>query len=96
MAQAKLPPDDDDDAQFEREVDEIFSNANPNPTRTGCLPRAVLSKLAQRATGLDDPRWKHLQNCSPCYREFLELREEYIRTTLSSPAEPRERVDTDH
>jgi hypothetical protein len=94
MAPAKRPPDDDD-AQFEREVDEILSNANPNPARTGCLTRAALSKLAQRATTLDDPRWQHLLNCSPCYREFLELREEYTRTTLSSPAERPEKVDTD-
>lgn len=97
MAQATRPPDDDDDdAQFEREVDEILSNANPNPARAGCLTRVALSKLAQRATTLDDPRWQHLLHCSPCYREFLALREEYVRTTLSSPVERREKVDTDH
>lgn len=95
MAQAKLPPDEDN-ARFEREIDEILSNANPNPARIGCLPRAALSTLAQRATSLADPRWRHLLNCSPCYRDFLALREEYIRTTLSSPVESRERVDTDH
>jgi hypothetical protein len=95
MAQAKLPPDEDN-ARFEREVDELLSNANPNPARTGCLTRAALSKLAQRATSLDDPRWQHLLSCSPCYREFLALREEYTRITLSRPAELREKVDTDH
>jgi hypothetical protein len=94
MAQAKLPPDDN--AQFEREVDELLSNANPNPARTGCLTHAALSTLAQRATSLDDPRWQHLLNCSPCYRDFLVIREEYIRTTLSGPVESRERVDSDH
>jgi hypothetical protein len=95
MAQAKLPPDDDN-ARFEREVDELLSNANPNPDRTGCLTRAALSTLARRATSLDDPRWQHLLNCSPCYRDFLVLREEYIRMILSSPVESRERVDTEH
>jgi hypothetical protein len=95
MAQAKLPPDDDN-ARFERELDEVLSNANPNPARTGCLTRAVLTKLAHRATSLDDPRWQHLLNCSPCYRDFLVLREEYIRTILSSPVELRDKVDTHH
>jgi hypothetical protein len=55
-----------------------------------------LSTLARRATSLDDPRWQHLLNCSPCYRDFLVLREEYIRMILSSPVESRERVDTEH
>jgi hypothetical protein len=95
MTQAKQPPDDDN-ARFEREIDDILSNANPNPARTGCLSRLVLAKLAHRATSLNDPRWQHLLNCSPCYREFLELREEYTRTTLSIHVELRERVDTDN
>jgi hypothetical protein len=95
MAQAKLPPDDDS-ARFEREVDELLSNANPNPARTGCLTHAALTKLAHRATSLADPRWQHLLKCSPCYREFLMLRDEYIRKTLSSSVELREKVDSDH
>lgn len=81
MAQVNLPPDEDN-ARFEREIDEILSNANPNPARSGCLPRATLSELAQRRRSLRDPGWQHLLKCSPCYRDFLALREERARLPL--------------
>lgn len=78
MAQANLPPDEDD-ARFLREFDEVLSHANPNPARTGCPPRLTLSELARRKRGLDDPAWQHLLKCSPCYRDFVALREQSAR-----------------
>jgi hypothetical protein len=83
MAQANLPPDEDD-AIFLREFDEVLSNANPNPARTGCPPRVVLSELAQRKRGLDDPVWQHLLKCSPCYRDFVAQREQSARPAPSA------------
>lgn len=83
MAQANLPLDEDN-ARFQREFDEVLSNANPNPARTGCPPRATLSELARRRRGLDDPAWQHLLKCSPCYRDFVALREESERPALSA------------
>ena len=68
-------PTDDDDAEVERFLDEMFSCANPNPSRRGCPTTTVLFELAHRQRGLDDPLWDHLTKCSPCYREFMALRE---------------------
>jgi hypothetical protein len=53
----------------ENEIDLVFSRANPNPTRAGCPPRDILEALARREIPIDDPRWRHLGECSPCYRE---------------------------
>jgi hypothetical protein len=83
MAQANLPPDEDN-ARFEREIDEVLSNANPNPARTGCPQRAVLSELARHKRGLDDPAWQHLLKCSPCYRDFLAFLKDSARPGASA------------
>jgi hypothetical protein len=80
MAQANLPLDEDN-ARFEREIDEVLSNANPNPARTGCPPRAVLFELARHKRGLEDPAWQHLLKCSPCYRDFLAFLKDSARPT---------------
>lgn len=83
MAQANLPLDEDN-ARFEREIDEVLSNANPNPARTGCPPRAVLSELARHKRGLEDPAWQHLLKCSPCYRDFLAFLKDSARPAASA------------
>jgi hypothetical protein len=83
MTQANLPLDEDN-ARFEREIDEVLSNANPNPARTGCPPRTVLSELARHKRGLDDPAWQHLLKCSPCYRDFLAFLKDCARPAASA------------
>src|SRR5688572_12220820 len=80
MAQTNLPLDEDN-ARFEREIDEVLSNANPNPARTGCPPRSVLAELARHKRGLEDPAWQHLLKCSPCYRDFLASLKDKARPT---------------
>src|SRR5919197_4797478 len=59
----------------ENEIDLVFSRANPNPTGAGCPPRDVLVALARREISIDDPRWHHLGECSPCYREVRALQQ---------------------
>lgn len=68
-------PTDDDDVETDRLIDEMFGRANPNPSRHGCPTTAVLFELAHRQRDLYDPWWNHLTKCSPCYREFMALRE---------------------
>jgi hypothetical protein len=51
----------------------------PNPTREGCPGLEVIKPLAKRATAFDgfvnDSDWEHVTHCSPCYQEFLDVRE---------------------
>ena len=67
-------PSDDDDANFRDDIDEVLSQANPNPERVGCPSHETLIQLARRALPLGDPAYEHLLKCSPCYRQFHALR----------------------
>ncbi len=57
------------------EIDRVLGQANPNPSRLGCLPREVLISLAARRQPLNAPGYEHLLECSECYREFRQLQE---------------------
>jgi hypothetical protein len=46
----------------------------PNPERKGCPGPASLRELANRPRPTRDVAWEHVTHCSPCYREFLDLR----------------------
>jgi hypothetical protein len=63
--------------EFQRqdEIDEVFSRANPNPTRAECPSRDVLAAVAGKKLPLRDPAYEHLAKCSPCYREFRHLQQ---------------------
>ena len=56
-------------------IDYLFAHANPNPGRTGCPGPRVLRDLARKKRPIDDPALEHLEQCSPCYREFRELQD---------------------
>jgi hypothetical protein len=48
----------------------------PNPERTGCPGSGVLKKIASKRMPLAEAeKWlNHLGSCSPCYKDFSELR----------------------
>ena len=46
----------------------------PNPERNGCPGPASLRELANRPRPTRDAVWEHVTHCSPCYQEFLDLR----------------------
>lgn len=75
-------PDDSSDEVFER-IQDIVQQAilreYPNPQRKGCPGAEVLRELANRPRPTRDAAWEHVTHCSPCYREFLDLREEVRR-----------------
>jgi hypothetical protein len=52
----------------------------PNPERVGCPENAVIREVAFREELTKDPVWEHITHCSPCYAEFLQLKEEWRRT----------------
>lgn len=51
----------------------------PNPNRTGCPGSDVMKSIASRTMPLAEAeKWlDHLGSCSPCYRDFSQLREVY-------------------
>ena len=54
-------------------IDLVFEGANPNPARLACPARDVLEQLAGRALPIEHAGYRHLAQCSPCYREFRTL-----------------------
>ena len=46
----------------------------PNPERNGCPGQVSLRELANRPRPTRDAVWEHVTHCSPCYQEFLDLR----------------------
>lgn len=73
-----------DDIQAQRDIDEVFGNASPNPNRVGCPSRGVLIELATRRLPIGSPGYEHLSECSPCYREFRDLQTQLAATPPSS------------
>lgn len=63
------------DFQPQDEIDEVFSRANPNPTRAGCPSHDALAAAASKQLPIGDPTYEHLAKCSPCYREFRRLQQ---------------------
>lgn len=81
-------PDDDADEIFEQLQDivqQAILREFPNPERKGCPGADILRQLANRPRPTRDAAWEHVTHCSPCYREFLDLR-----------AEVRQRVELAH
>jgi hypothetical protein len=70
-------------AQIQAGIERAYSN----PERRGCLNREAVAELARRSVDFDDsieedPQWKHVTHCSPCYAEYLE---EYRKRRRSKP-----------
>ncbi len=59
----------------------------PNPERNGCPGAKSLRQLANRPRPTRDAVWEHVTHCSPCYREFLDL-----RTQVKAQREQERRV----
>ncbi len=52
----------------------------PNPDRVGCPGDGKVREVASRRTIIEDDDWQHITHCSPCYAEFLEVKEEVRRS----------------
>jgi hypothetical protein len=62
--------------QFQDIVQQAILREFPNPERKGCPGTEVLRELANRPRPVRDDPWEHVTHCSPCFREFLDLRAE--------------------
>jgi hypothetical protein len=54
----------------------VLSKDFPNPERVGCPSRDLLKALASRQLSLAEaePWMDHLGKCTPCFRDYMELR----------------------
>lgn len=62
--------------QFQDIVQQAILREFPNPERKGCPGTQTLRELANRPRPIRDVAWEHVTHCSPCFREFLDLRTE--------------------
>lgn len=62
--------------QFQDIVQQAILREFPNPERKGCPGTQTLRELASRPRPVRDAAWEHVTHCSPCFREFLDLRTE--------------------
>jgi hypothetical protein len=64
-------------SRLQNNVQDGILKAYPNPDRKGCPGRDGVIELARRAAKFDDaieddPKWRHVTHCQPCYREYLD------------------------
>ena len=63
-------------------IDKFFLKANPNPERAGCPGRDTLKAIAENTLTVEHPARLHLASCSPCFREFQQLKEVHRASRL--------------
>jgi hypothetical protein len=66
--------------RVQKKIQQAILTSYPNPSREGCPGAAGLFDLAKRAAELGtlegDEGWEHVTHCSPCYKEYLEARDQ--------------------
>ena len=65
--------------RLQKAIQEKILNDYPNPDRVGCPGDEVVREVAFREELTKDPVWEHITHCSPCYRAFLQFKEEWRR-----------------
>ncbi len=60
-------------------VRQTILNEFPNPNRIGCPGSEKLREVAARRTIVEDDHWQHITHCSPCYAEYLDVKEQNRR-----------------
>lgn len=73
MPNSGQPPNQTFEAQDE--LDYLFANASPNPSREGCPPRDELERVSRLETPMGDAAYTHIVRCSPCFREMRALQQ---------------------
>lgn len=72
-------PDRPTPDQVKRVLQEALLRNYPNPDRKGCRGSAILREMAERELPHEHSFWdEHVSHCSPCYREFLDLRNQSL------------------
>ena len=77
-----MPKERDDEIsseQLTRVLQKAMLLSYPNPNRIGCRGTDVLREMAERKFPNEHPFWdEHVEHCSPCYKVFLDYRNEIL------------------
>ncbi len=65
-----------------RGLQEAARREFPNPERVGCPEAHIVEALARRRLPHTHPAAEHVTHCSPCYDEFMALRQRIRRERL--------------
>ena len=63
--------------RISRAVQESILRNYPNPERKGCPGDDVVREVAGRTELKVDDAWEHITHCSPCYRTFLDFKDQF-------------------
>lgn len=63
--------------RISRAVQESILRNYPNPERKGCPGDDKVREVAARTELKADDAWEHITHCSPCYRTFLDCKEQF-------------------
>ena len=79
-------------SRLQNQIQRGISRAYANPERNGCINDSGIRELARRAAVFDDsieddPDWKHVTHCSPCYAQYLQEFNDRRRHKRPSAAE---------
>src|SRR5262249_13576360 len=77
-----MPHDQNDEItseQLSRVLQKALLHNYPNPDRIGCRGPEILREMAERKLPHEHPFWaEHVSHCSPCYKVFLDFRNEAL------------------
>lgn len=75
--------------QFKHMLKQAVLRHYPNPERKGCLDSPTIHGIAQQRLPHEDARWEHVSHCSPCYREFLDSRNQFLEARTRAKGRKR-------
>ena len=70
------------DRALHRAFESVVLTRFPNPERKDCPSRETLLAIAHKKLPMRDPAGDHVTRCSPCFGEFVELRNHLRRTRV--------------
>jgi hypothetical protein len=70
------------DRALHRVFESVLLTRFPNPERKDCPSRETLLAIAHQKLPMRDPSGNHVTRCSPCFGEFMELRDHLRRTRV--------------
>jgi hypothetical protein len=73
-------------------VQQSILRSYPNPNREGCPGSAVVREVAARVERNEDAPWEHITHCSPCYAEFLGLKDQFRAERAAAKAKTTRRA----
>jgi hypothetical protein len=92
MQDEEIQDDGPTEEEFKYMLQQAVLQHYPNPEREGCLDSTAIQDIARQRLPNEDSEWEHISHCSPCYREFLDNRDQFLETQARVKARRRKVV----